>query len=98
MEIKRCFPKRAWKSKDVCLIKKTCDRIETKGFRNSVLAVITIKNNDCPCPINNKYKCNEFCTKDRFTCYEIQKLSQSSKKRMISKNCAVNMKQYFRTI
>ena len=43
--------------------------------------------------MSHKYKCNAvtgFCTKDRFTCNQIQKLNMFSRKNINPKTCLTN--------
>jgi hypothetical protein len=89
IDIKYCSPERGLKLKDVCVLTKNCLNRETNKNKSKKLK----KQIECPCPISHKYKCNAvtgFCTKDRFTCNQIQKLNMFSRKNINPKTCLTN--------
>jgi hypothetical protein len=94
IDIKYCSRERGLKLRDVCVLTKNCLNSETKTNKNKSKKLK--KQIECPCPMSHKYKCNAvtgFCTKDRFTCNQIQKLNTFSRKNINPKTCLTN-KQY----
>jgi len=83
---------RVLKKKEVCILNKNCLATETKTVRNNLWKMK--KQVECPCPISHKYKCNGtiYCTKDKFSCNLIQKLTKDTRKQMNFKYCLTNKK------
>ena len=85
--------KQGWNSQNFCILKRNCiTTTETRVSRKRIRKIT--KQVECPCPISHKYKCNHigFCTKDRLTCNELQRMSKDSTKKLNAKYCLASKK------